>query len=143
MQRPIEFRVWDSFNGKMIYVNFERLVDGEKPCDFRIYCHECFLDNTKPVVMQYTGLKDKNGVKIFEGDIVKYKPYHNLDYKEKYLIGEVKWGETGDSDEYSHSKHLEWVVNSDSLADIADGNYEGFDCEVIGNIYQNPELLRG
>ena len=91
--------------------------------------------------MQYTGLKDKNGKEIYEGDILRYKPYLNLGYEDKYDIGVVVWGETGDSDEYAYGHHYEWIVNDDSLADIADGAYEGFECEVIGNIFENPELL--
>ena len=72
---------------------------------------------------QYTGLKDKNGRKIFEGDIVKSK--HNANFYKVY-----------------------WQDNRFYIDDIW-GNalkptqtaISHFECEVIGNIYDNPELL--
>ena len=65
-------------------------------------------------VGQYTGLTDKNGTKIFEGDIVKID---GKDYEVKYMLGQFFVG-----------------INMP----IA---YKRFDCEVIGNIHDNPELL--
>lgn len=94
-------------------------------------------------VGQFTGLKDRKGLDIYEQDIIEYAPYRNSRYKEYGEIGEVFWGETGDSDDFYHSKHYEWVVGEDSLADVADGNYKGFCCEVIGNKFDTPSLLGG
>lgn len=73
-------------------------------------------------VGQYTGLTDKNGKKIFEGDIVNL----HLPYKTKACV-------------------IEWEDYGFIIRDINDAYYTyplvGFDIEVIGNIYDNPELL--
>ena len=87
-------------------------------------------------LMQYTGLKDKNGKEIYEGDIVKVKLYKGEE--EEYFLGKV---------EYFGSN---FIVDSDNNSDYYVYDLDGFgidfkynleDCEVIGNIYENPELL--
>jgi len=93
------------------------------------------LDNV--ILMQYTGLKDKNGNEIYEGDILKYREYDNLSHKQDFSIDKVEWGETGDSDGWAHERHFEYIVGGDSLADVY-GKY----CEIIGNIYENPEMIK-
>jgi hypothetical protein len=62
--------------------------------------------------------------------------------KYEFKINKVEWGETGDSDGWLHDKHYEWVIGRDSLADVADSIYKDkMYFEVIGNIYENTELL--
>ena len=77
------------------------------------------------ILMQSTGLKDKNGVEIFEGDIVKgYSVYPATSTFESFLMGEVYYTNRGTWDCYSY---------------ILGGFNEQM--EIIGNIYENPELL--
>ena len=81
---------------------------------------------------QFTGLKDKNGKEIYEGDILN-KEYHNLTVSDG--IGVVEMGQGNDSDGYHHGVWLGWKCGKSSLLDI-NGK-----AEVIGNIYENPDLL--
>lgn len=85
------------------------------------------------ILRQFTGLTGRNGVEIYEGDIVTGE-YHNfdVDYSKR---GAVEMGYTYDSDGYCSGKTYGWITTTESsLADLDE-------CEVIGNIHQNPELL--
>mgnify|MGYP002676416911 CR=1 FL=1 len=73
---------------------------------------------------QFTGLTDRNGTKIFEGDVVKFKYFDDW-------IGKI---------EYDSDSALFTVIFADGDDDYF-GRVSCGDCEVIGNIYDNPELL--
>ena len=81
---------------------------------------------------QYTGLKDKNGTKIFEGDIVKSVGIR-LNGTETSMIGFVKW----DKDSCNYELYRETNSGFQTEALCGFGSYE-----VIGNIHDNPELLK-
>ena len=82
------------------------------------------------LLLQYTGLKDKNGVEIYEGDII---------HAEGYFPG-VGWYDTGEHD-YDFIDQVEW--DDSELAFVSSGYYlaELEDVKVMGNIYENFELL--
>lgn len=79
-------------------------------------------------VCQFTGLCDKNGRKIFEGDIIKCKVHEMNGYSVRR--GVVEYHGVG------------FIMNLDPNSWYDQKNIS-FDCEVIGNIYDNPELLKG
>lgn len=85
------------------------------------------------VLMQSTGLKDKNGVEIFEGDVVKITVSNGFDYLENELAI-VK-----ESD--YHSGLICKLVSADVEFRIFDEEATGYQYEVVGGIYENPELL--
>lgn len=142
MTREIKFRAYNKLTKEMFRVKVleGRYVwgfdysQGDNPYE---KCHD-LEENTK--LMQYTGLKDKNGKEIYEGDILKYVEYRSpIDSERESHIGEVKWDLLGDTDGWSHGEYVTWTVKSkshrESLVDVVN------DCEVIGNIWENPELL--
>ncbi|WEG13982.1 YopX family protein [Pullulanibacillus sp. KACC 23026] len=78
---------------------------------------------------QYTGLKDKNGKEIFEGDVLEYKTYANFH--------EIKTGMVDFVDDKGGYK----LINKQSKLHHAFDKYICVDSEVIGNIYENHDLL--
>ena len=90
-------------------------------------------------LMQYTGLHDKNGKEIYEGDIVKINA-HSYDFGfEKDRIGEIRFIE-GCFGFYKQLSEKEYFFNELST-ESGYGELEYY--EVIGNIYENSELLKG
>jgi len=74
--------------------------------------------------MQYTGLEDKNGVEIYEGDIARYRQYSNT------IVGEIKY----------RDKFASFMIYNEHFPNT--NMRLNMDIEVIGNIYENPELLK-
>ena len=100
-------------------------IDSDGDCIMATHCSKYVVD--AETVGQYTGLTDKNGKKIFEGDIVRIIEHG------KVLNGKIIFKNT-----YNGG----WVVadiTEQSSCSLAMRN----NVEVIGNIYDNPELLKG
>lgn len=91
-------------------------------------------------VGQFTGLTDKNGKRVFEGDILKFTD-ENADYE---WIGKVVFGNP--NAEYNWGFQLVYISGTKPNTDILlwfDMEETGAYSEVIGNIHDNPELLGG
>ncbi|HBI2108666.1 TPA: hypothetical protein I0H93_RS14995 [Enterococcus faecalis] len=151
-----KFRAWDDINEKMIYDFYrEKIekVDGwykgelvvrnknEIHCDLLYSSKEEYLfRHVKELpLMQSTSLKDKNGVEIFEGDILKIIEVTNEGISE--YITDVIW------EDCSFVFKSEGVDYYDTFLGAFSGDpnttYPLFELLVIGNVWDNPELLEG
>jgi uncharacterized phage protein (TIGR01671 family) len=140
MTREIKFRTWDKKRKTMEFFPYVYFYNVD--ADMVAFCLDrgrphIYIDDDDPSdendfeLMQYTGLKDKKGKEIYEGDIVKFSTRVTNVTSENL---EVEWGPASGA----------WVVNS--LEDLVPYFlYEAvrhYNPEVIGNIYENPELLK-
>lgn len=122
----LKFRAWLKEEKRMTDVNEMTFIDGEvylisDVTDF--YAYEEFK------LMQSTGLRDKNGKEIFEGDIVKFTITNGFDYVvDEYGVVNYKQGAFFIVKDFA--EYLISYVYTDKI-------------EVIGDIYENPELLEG
>jgi len=116
--REIKFRAWDKREKILVYDNENNSTDyWDGVMASEIGLLNSLLDNKEYILMQYTGLKDYHKKEIYEGDIVRFLETSGYDFEE---IVENMW------DIRDHC----WDKNVD---------YE--DIKVIGNIYENKELL--
>ena len=119
--REIKFRAWDNTSKKMIY-------DSSFSSSHKIMTwHGTVYNNGKVqdyVMLQYTGLRDKNNVEIYEGDI----------WKRETFIARVGFGFSGWA--------LWCMAESSGCYQYPSFYSNAVTGEVIGNIYENPELIK-
>lgn len=143
MMREIKFRAWDKENLQFVTVMSIHYAT-KKPyiCTTREKYSSALrrLVFEKIELMQYTGLHDNNGKEIYEGDLIQWnKPFGS--------IAEVKFGHWDNGEIYEAN---EWgygwycVFKYSHKKRIYDQYQQlyGQDIEVVGNIYENPELLK-
>lgn len=126
------YRAWDKHNQKM-FTNDELII-----WDSNVYANDSkkltcnYLKGwtiDEEHLMQSTGLKDKNGKEIFEGDVLAIETYEGVTNLK------VFWDEKHALFMFESKKYNE----KDLLAELVEDNTYPF--EIIGNVYENPELL--
>jgi len=143
--REIKFRAWVGTHKLMFQVREMIIPDGLNEAGFQ---EIAVTDNysivrpmhyIQPILMQYTGLEDKNGKEIYEGDIVTIPgqyPYFDCDTPN--YVAEVEWIFAGFQTVLHCINGKKRGISEGINEPLEDGTY----FEVIGNIYENPELLK-
>ena len=115
--REIKFRAWDKERKEWQHFTLQELITGQATIIWPKLDDWC----------QYTGLMDRNGKEIYEGDVVRASIYCDEDAQ----VLEVKYRGTGFVIDYRDSE-ADYFMLSDFPGTV----------EVLGNIYENPELLK-
>ena len=122
MGREIKFRAWDKECSRMI-VDIEAINFSHQVIIWEDSCNSKEFNNVE--LMQYTNLKDKNDVEIYEGDICKTNLVPFIRYVSVFEEGCFMF------EEHDGGRPIEWV-----------GRISSTELEVIGNIYENKDLLK-
>ena len=136
MKREIQFRAWDLRRKQMFYTSTDLNVLVLK-CDGWELGVEDYdwgvngADQDTGVLMQWTGLHDKNGVPIYEGDVISF---------EDDAPGEVKWNQQFSCFTYFEDENINDENEVLDWSQLLERHKEHY--IVLGNIHENPELIK-
>ena len=143
MQREIKFRVWDNVEKRFVDIyeeeNCHVSMDGtvyrydRKTGDWTNFQHA----NGRLLVQQYTGLKDSKGKEIYEGDIVTIGDDNPPEYSASLCVVENHGAA------FCYQEVSKGITRCSTIADFIGFNTDkDCFCEIIGNIFETPELLQ-
>jgi uncharacterized phage protein (TIGR01671 family) len=124
--REIKFRAWDKKKNMMVYEN-TYICDMTITFGGQVFCHDSYYEihDYDFDLMQYTGLKDKNGKEIYEGDILRFEDSTLIQVV--FVDCSARFaGVPLDTKKYGSA---EWTI-------------DGKRYEIVSNIYENPELIK-
>jgi len=116
--RELKFRAWAKPRKEMREITDDWFIGDMKQKDF--------------IVMQYTGLRDKNGRDIYEGDILMIEDYYS-DYQDGIAINRLPDNRI---EQVQWSPEAMWQTDNETLVEVCTIS------EIIGNIYEHKDLLK-
>ena len=146
MSREHKYRAWDIIDG--VIIDAVEMHFGTDGIDIVVFDGDSLAYSRRPgqyILMQYTGLKDKNGVEIYCGDLLRFPAKKKSWEETNFCVREVFWHSNDCAD-----KHVGWQMNRchGQGSCGSDGKWAFMlpkytkQMIVIGSIHQNPELLK-